>query len=40
MSQTSGLVLVGRTGSRYFGYDATWDVHLQVLMHVHPASDW
>jgi len=37
MSQTSGLVLGGRTSIRYLGYDAIRDVHLQVLMHVHPA---
>jgi hypothetical protein len=34
---TSGLVLIKRTASEYFRYDATQDVHLQILMHVHPA---
>ena len=28
--------LIERTASRYSGYDATQDVHLQILMHVHP----
>jgi len=37
MSQTSGLVPGGRMSIRYLRYDATGDVHLQVLMHVHPA---
>jgi hypothetical protein len=31
-----GLVLGGRTGIRYLRHDAMRDVHLQVLMHVHP----
>jgi hypothetical protein len=35
-SQTSGLVLIDRTSRRIIRYDATQDVHLQILMHVHP----